>query len=86
MNGSLGTDHGSAHCMIVMGGRVKGGGGFKGSWPGLSRSQLFEERDLAVTTDFRDVFAELARVHLGVSDAASLFPGHTPGPGVSVVG
>ncbi|PYQ05830.1 MAG: hypothetical protein DMF83_14260 [Acidobacteria bacterium] len=83
VNGSAGTDHGSAHCMILMGGRVRGGR-VHGSWPGLGRSQLYQERDLAVTTDFRDVFAELARAQLGV-DASSLFPGYTPGPGPGIV-
>ena len=83
VNGSAGTDHGSAHCMILMGGRVRGGRVY-GSWPGLARSQLYQERDLAVTTDFRDVFAELARAQLGV-DGSSLFPGYTPGPGPGIV-
>ena len=83
VNGSNGTDHGSAHCMILMGGRVRGGR-VHGSWPGLGRSQLYEERDLAVTTDFRDVFAEVARAQLGV-DGSSLFPGYTPGPGPGIV-
>jgi uncharacterized protein (DUF1501 family) len=84
VNGSQGTDHGSAHCMIVLGGRVRGGR-VAGSWPGLAKSQLYQERDLAVTTDYRDVYAELARVHLGIADAGSLFPGYTPGPGPGVV-
>jgi uncharacterized protein (DUF1501 family) len=78
-NGTLGTDHGSAHCMIFLGGRVRGGR-VHGEWPGLSSSQLYEGRDLAVTTDFRDAFAEVAGSHLGIADAAALFPGHTPGP------
>lgn len=83
VNGSLGTDHGSAYCMIVMGGGVRGGQ-VLGRWPGLSRSTLYQERDLAVTTDFRDVFQEVARAQLGIAE--SLFPGYTPGPGVSVTG
>ena len=84
VNGSAGTDHGSAHCMILMGGRVRGGRVY-GSWPGLGRSQLYQERDVAVTTDFRDVFAELARAQLGI-DGSSLFPGYTPGPGPGIFG
>ncbi len=83
VNGSAGTDHGSAHCMIVAGGGVRGGR-VAGRWPGLSRSQLYQERDLAVTTDYRDAFAEVARAALGVSPAG-LFPGYTPGPGPGVV-
>jgi uncharacterized protein (DUF1501 family) len=83
MNGSAGTDHGTAHCMIFMGGGVRGGR-VHGNWPGLAKSQLYQERDLAVGTDFRDAFAEAARVQLGV-DASSLFPGYTPRPGPGVV-
>lgn len=56
-NGSGGTDHGHANCMMVMGGGV-GGGRILGDWPGLEREQLYDGRDLALTTDFRDVFAE----------------------------
>ncbi len=75
VNGTLGTDHGSSHCAIVLGGRVRGGR-VHGRWPGLGRAQLYEGRDLAVTTDYRDLFSELARVQLGLG--GSLFPGHTP--------
>ena len=83
VNGSQGTDHGSGHCMIVLGGGVVGGR-VLGRWPGLARASLYQERDLAVTTDFRDVFQEVARAQLGIAE--SLFPGYTPGPGVGVVG
>jgi uncharacterized protein (DUF1501 family) len=82
VNGSAGTDHGSGYAMIVLGGRVRGQR-VLGRWPGLSGSQLFENRDLAATTDFRDVFQELARSQFGISE--SLFPGYSPGPGVGVV-
>jgi uncharacterized protein (DUF1501 family) len=47
-----------------------------GRWPGLSREQLFEGRDLEVTTDFRDVFAEIVVRHLGVADPSPIFPGY----------
>ena len=60
------------------------GGRVLGRWPGLARASLYQERDLAVTTDFRDVFQEVARAQLGIAE--SLFPGYTPGPGVGVVG
>jgi uncharacterized protein (DUF1501 family) len=81
VNGAAGTDHGTGYCMMALGGRVRGGR-VLGRWPGLSRNQLFEERDLAATTDWRDVFQELARAQLGVTE--SLFPGYTPAPvGVS---
>ena len=82
VNGAAGTDHGTGYAMLVLGGRVRGGR-VLGRWPGLGSSQLFENRDLAATTDFRDVFQELARSQFGISD--SLFPGYTPGAGVGVV-
>ena len=83
-SGSLGTDHGSAGAMLLLGGSVRGGR-VHGAWPGLAKDKLFEERDLAVTTDFRDVFAEVARQHLRVRDASSLFPGYVPGKGPGVL-
>jgi uncharacterized protein (DUF1501 family) len=85
VNGSAGTDHGSGYTMIVMGGGVRGGRIY-GQWPGLSRAQLYQGRDLAVTTDFRDVFAELARVQFGITDSAALFPGYTAGPALGIAG
>ncbi len=72
-NGNRGTDHGHATAMLVLGGGVRGGRVY-GRWPGLARPQLFEGRDLAVTTDFRALFSEVAARHLGVP-AAPLFPG-----------
>lgn len=82
VNGAAGTDHGTGYCMMVLGGRVRGGR-VLGRWPGLGRGQLYENRDLAATTDFRDVFQELARAQFGIAE--SLFPGYAPGPGVGVV-
>ncbi|MGH7275960.1 MAG: DUF1501 domain-containing protein [Candidatus Rokuibacteriota bacterium] len=72
-NGNRGTDHGHATAMLVLGGPVKGGRVY-GRWPGLAREQLFEGRDLAVTTDFRALFSEVAGRHLG-APAAPVFPG-----------
>ena len=72
-NGNRGTDHGHGTAMFVLGGGVKGGR-VHGRWPGLSREQLHEGRDLAVTTDFRSLFAEVAVRHLGVP-GEPLFPG-----------
>lgn len=72
-NGSRGTDHGHGNAMLVLGGTVKGGKVY-GDWKGLRNDQLNEGRDLAVTTDFRDVFAEAASKHLGAKDLNSLFP------------
>jgi uncharacterized protein (DUF1501 family) len=73
-NGNRGTDHGHASAMFVLGGNVKGGQVY-GKWPGLRSDQLYEGRDLAVTTDFREVFAELAKGHLGASNLNAIFPG-----------
>ncbi|MFQ5746339.1 MAG: DUF1501 domain-containing protein [Gemmatimonadota bacterium] len=77
-NGSGGTDHGHANCVFVLGGSVKGGR-VLGEWPGLEPEQLYERRDLAVTTDFRDVFAEVIRRHLGTTRLEDVFPGHSIG-------
>ncbi len=74
-NGSGGTDHGHAGAMFVIGGEVKGGQ-VLGRWPGLAREQLYEGRDLALTTDFRAVFSEIATRHLEASDPGKLFPGY----------
>jgi len=73
-NGNRGTDHGHATVMLVMGGPVRGGK-VHGRWPGLGREQLFEGRDLEVTTDFRNLFAEVAVQHLGIPASTPLFPG-----------
>src|SRR5205085_10204658 len=74
-NGNRGTDHGHGNAMMVMGGGVKGGKVY-GRWPGLATDRRYEGRDLAVTTDFRDVFGEVVVKHMGVADAASIFPGY----------
>jgi uncharacterized protein (DUF1501 family) len=78
-NGNRGTDHGHATAMLVLGGAVKGGR-MVGRWPGLAREQLYEGRDLAVTTDFRHLFAEVAGRHLNVPASAPLFPGFSTNP------
>jgi uncharacterized protein (DUF1501 family) len=76
-NGNRGTDHGHGTAMLVMGGRVRGGKVY-GRWPGLGPEQLFEGRDLAVTTDFRTLFSEVASRQLGLTSTAGLFPGFRP--------
>ncbi|MDB4951056.1 MAG: hypothetical protein JWM27_3705 [Gemmatimonadetes bacterium] len=78
-NGTGGTDHGHANCMMVIGGGVAGGRVY-GEWPGLAPEQLNEGRDLKVTTDFRDVFAEVAGRHLGAQHMDRVFPGYTVDP------
>jgi len=77
-NGNRGTDHGHANAMFVVGNSVRGGKVY-GDWPGLKNEQLYEGRDLALTTDFRDVFAEVAQKHLGATNLKSVFPGYTGG-------
>ena len=77
-NGNRGTDHGHANAMLLIGGPVRGGRVY-GDWPGLDESKLYEGRDLALTTDFRDVFGEIAQKHLGASDIAKVFPRYTAG-------
>jgi uncharacterized protein (DUF1501 family) len=72
-NGNGGTDHGHGSMMMVLGGPVEGGKVY-GKWPGLEKEQLFEGRDLAVTTDFRTVLSELVRDHLGQKDIGAVFP------------
>src|ERR1051326_2820831 len=76
-NGSGGTDHGHASVAFALGGPVKGGKVF-GKWPGLAPEQLNEGRDLALTTDFRSVFGEIARKHLGAEKVDRIFPGFAP--------
>ena len=78
-NGNRGTDHGHGTAMLVLGGAVRGGRVY-GRWPGLAAEQLFEGRDLAITTDFRQLFAEVAFKHLGVPREARIFPGFVPSP------
>src|SRR2546425_9069011 len=78
-NGNSGTDHGHATAMLVMGGSVNGGR-VLGKWPGLDPANRFEGRDVAVTTDFRDLFAEILARHLGAQNLAAIFPGFTPDP------
>jgi uncharacterized protein (DUF1501 family) len=73
-NGNGGTDHGHASALFVIGGAVQGKK-VHGRWPGLGREQLYEGRDLALTTDFRSVFSEVAAKHLGAKKLDAMFPG-----------
>ena len=78
-NGNRGTDHGHAGALLVIGGHVKGGK-VHGKWPGLEQEQLYEGRDLALTTDFRSVFAEIVQHHLGARALDRIFPGFAAAP------
>jgi uncharacterized protein (DUF1501 family) len=85
-NGNRGTDHGHANVMFVLGGPVRGGRVY-GRWPGLDSSQLYEGRDLAVTTDFRLVLSEAVSQYLGNHDLKNVFPGfEQPGQFLKVLG
>ncbi len=78
VNGTGGTDHGTASVAFVAGGAIAGGR-VAGTWPGLSDTKLFENRDLAPTTDARALAMALLVDHLGVPAAAmpAVFPGST---------
>ena len=85
-NGNGGTDHGHGNAMMLIGGPVKGGHVY-GSWPGLRPEQRYESRDLAVTTDFRNVFAEVVTAHLGApaTSLTRILPGFTPTKPVGII-
>ena len=74
-NGNRGTDHGHGNAMMVIGGGVRGGRVY-GKWPGLAVERRYDRRDLAVTTDFRDVFGEIVVRHMGLTDLKPIFPGY----------
>ena len=78
-NGDGGTDHGHGNVMWVLGGPIKGGRVY-GEWPGLGTAQLYEARDLAITTDYRSVLATILARHLALRDPAldRIFPGLPP--------
>jgi uncharacterized protein (DUF1501 family) len=79
-NGNRGTDHGHGNAMMIIGGQTVRGGKVYGRWPGLAPEQRYEGRDLAVTTDFRRVFSDIVRGHLGVTDTTTIFPGFKNSP------
>ena len=85
-NGTRGTDHGHGNAMMIIGGQNVRGGKVYGRWPGLAREQRYDGRDLAVTTDFRSVFAEVVRGHLGVNDTRTIFPGFADTQRLGVIG
>ncbi len=73
-NGTGGTDHGHANVMFVLGGQIKGGKIY-GRWPGLENHQLNQGRDLALTTDYRQVLGEILSNNLGATNLGLVFPG-----------
>lgn len=78
-NTSGGTDHGFGNAMMVLGGQVKGGQ-MLGQWPGLSNDALDDGADLAITTDYRHVLAEVLAFGMGDFDPAVAFPDFIPDP------
>lgn len=79
-NGTGGTDHGHAGAMFVIGGSLGASKRVLGRWPGLAPEQLYEGRDLALTTDFRAVFSEVVSRHLGGAQVDAVFPGYAGAP------
>jgi len=79
-NGTGGTDHGHGNAMFLIGNSVRGGKVY-GDWKGLKQSELNEGRDLAVTTDFRDVFGEISQKHLGNKNLDKIFPNYSASAG-----
>ncbi len=75
-NGSGGLDHGHGNVVLVMGGGVKGGKVY-GRWPGLGAANL-DDGDLAGTTDYRNVMAEILTRRCGIGSISSVFPGLKP--------
>lgn len=84
-NGTGGTDHGHGSVMFALGGGVRGRR-VLGRWPGLAPEQRYDGRDLAVTTDFRDVLSEVLAKHLGVADPSAVLLGHRPAQSVGLFG
>ncbi|HVE97602.1 MAG TPA: DUF1501 domain-containing protein, partial [Mycobacteriales bacterium] len=78
-NGSQGTDHGYGNVMFAMGGGIRGGKVY-GRWPGLAKSQLDKQGDLEVTTDYRDVLAEIIRQRMRNGRLGEVFPRYRPRP------
>ena len=78
-NSGLGTDHGRASCMFVLGGSTQGGKVY-GAWPTLADEALEGTGDLRVTTDYRDVLGEVLRKRMGLADLGPVFPGLSAKP------
>ena len=76
-NGNKGTDHGHGSVGFILGNQINGGKLY-GNWSGLDNSKLYEERDIPVTTDYRDLMSVILSKHLNISDLAGIFPDFTP--------
>lgn len=75
-NGSRGTDHGHGSFMMLLGEHVNGGQIY-GEWPGLHTDQLYDRRDLAITTDYRQVLSEVLIKRFSNPKLGTIFPGYT---------
>jgi uncharacterized protein (DUF1501 family) len=73
-NGNQGTDHGHGTTFLIMG--AVAGGRVLGDFPGLSTDQLYDGRDVNVTTDYRDVLADILHHHMGFGSLQRVFPNH----------
>jgi uncharacterized protein (DUF1501 family) len=83
-NASRGTDHGHGNVMFVLGGQVNGGA-VHGQWPGLAAEQLYDRRDLHITTDYRRVLSEILLRRQGNPNLGHIFPGYTDHQALGVV-
>lgn len=84
-NGNGGTDHGRGNAMWILNGSVRGGQVY-GQWPGLSESERYEGRDLAITTDFREVVSTvlLNQFQVKQNQINQIFPGYKPAETLSL--
>ena len=69
VNGTRGTDHGTASAAILLGGAVNGGHVVAADWPGLRKADLYQGRDLMPTADMRSLFKGVLSEHLSLSDS-----------------
>ncbi|MBW7883099.1 MAG: DUF1501 domain-containing protein [Caldilineaceae bacterium] len=83
-NGSRGSDHGHGNIMLVLGGGVNGGTVY-GKWPGLQTANLYDGRDLDITTDYRRVLSEILIRRLENPNLGTIFPGYKDYAPVGVV-
>jgi uncharacterized protein (DUF1501 family) len=83
-NKNGGTDHGHGGLMMVLGGNVNGGNIY-GKWPGLANEQLDNGVDLAVTTDYRTVLAEILQKRNLVNSVSDIFPKFQMTAGLGIV-
>ena len=84
-NNDVGTDHGHGGVITVLGGQVAGGRLF-GTWPGLASEQLYDHADLAITTDYRRVIAEILARRMGNPNWSQIFPGYAGYSPLGLVG